>query len=54
MVTGILKQVNGRRYGELIKSIRAQYAFDVNVYPKMLNAAYELIENYEDEKIKCD
>ena len=50
----LLKRENGRKYGELMKSIMAQYLLDIGVYPKILSAAYDLMENYGEENCKHD
>ena len=49
IAAGLLKRTYGRKYGELMKSIRSQYAFNIDVYPKILYAAYKLMENYGEE-----
>ena len=50
----ILKRENSRRYGELVKSIRAQCAFDIDLYPKTLNTSYKLMENRWYGKVKYE
>ena len=42
----LLKRAGDDRYVELKLSIRDQFSFGMNVYPKMLNGAYDLLENH--------
>lgn len=41
-----VKQANKVRYGKLLITIRDQYLFNTNVYPKSLHDVYELLENH--------
>jgi len=41
---GLLKSANNKRYNKLMINIREQFAFKIDVYPKTLNEAYDLLE----------
>ena len=41
-----LKRADDDRYTDLKLSIRDQFAFGIDVYPKTLNGAYDLLESY--------
>ena len=47
---GLLRRSNTKKYGELMMSIRDQFAFNIDVYSKTLNSIYELIENHSGNK----
>ena len=42
----LLKRADEERYAELKLSIRDQFAFGIDVYPRTLNGAYDLLENH--------
>ena len=46
MPIGLLKISNTKKYGDLTTSIRDQFDCNIDVYPKTLNSAYELMENH--------
>ena len=46
MGVALLKRADEERYAELKLSIRDQFAFGIDVYPKTLNGAYDLLENH--------
>ena len=46
MGVALLKRADDERYAELKLSIRDQFAFGIDVYPKTLNGAYDLLENH--------
>ena len=52
MAMGLLKRANKKKFGRLMVNIRDQYAFGMDVYPKTLDAAYELIENHSSSDTK--
>lgn len=41
-----VKQANKARYDKLLTTIRDQYSFNIDVYPKSLHDAYEQLENH--------
>ena len=46
MAVALLKRADEDRYAELKISVRDQFAFGIDVYPKTLNGAYDLLENH--------
>ena len=46
MAVAFLKRSDDERYAELKLSIRDQFAFGIDVYPKTLNGAYDLRESH--------
>ena len=42
---------NSIQYRDFMKSIRSQYAFDIDVYLKALNITYKLMENHSGRKV---
>ena len=48
MMMGVvfIKRASKEKYGKLLNTIRDQHSFNINVYPKTLHDAYELLENY--------
>jgi hypothetical protein len=46
MAVAFLKSANNKRYDVLMKSIRENFAFGMDVYPSTLHAAYELLESH--------
>lgn len=42
-IVGLLKRANTKKFGDLMTSIRDEFAFDIDVYPKTLNSAYALV-----------
>ena len=49
-----LKSANVKKYGKLISCIREQHAFKMDVYPKTLVDAYELLSTHVVQKTKSD
>ena len=41
-----IKRASKAKYGKLMNKIRDQHAFNIDVYPKTLHDAYELLENH--------
>ena len=41
-----IKRASKAKYGKLMNNIRDQHAFNIDVYPKTLHNAYELLENH--------
>ena len=41
-----IKRANKVKYGKLLTAIRDQHSFNIDVYPKTLHGAYELLENH--------
>jgi hypothetical protein len=54
MVVAFLKQANTHRYEPLMLSIWEHFVFGNDVYPASLNAAYELLENFNQSHRKQD
>ena len=54
MAIGLLQILNTKKYGELMTVIRYQFAFDIDMYPKTLNSAYELMQNHSVSKKRGD
>ena len=50
MAIGLLQILNTKKYGELMTVIRYQFAFDIDMYPKTINSAYELMQNHSVSK----
>jgi len=47
-----LKGANSKRYGKLINSIREQHSFKIDVYPKTIVEAYELLSSHTSSQKK--
>ena len=43
MSVGLIKRRNQKKFWELMAKIRNQYSFNINMYPKILSSAYELM-----------
>jgi len=44
--TALLKRSDMSRYGPLMTDIRDQYGYGIDVYPKILTASHDLLEDY--------
>ena len=47
-----IKRENKAKYGKLLTTIRDQYSFNIDVYPKSLYDAYELLESHSSSNNK--
>ena len=54
VAVGLIKRGNQNKFGGLMVKFREQYSFDIDMYPKTLSSAYELMENHSESKIKRD
>ena len=48
----VIKRANKLKYGKLLTTIRDQHSFGIDVYPKTMHEAYELMENHSSTKEK--
>ena len=52
MAVVLIDRKTQNKFGELMEKIRERYYVYINVYPKVLSSAYELIETHSGSKIK--
>ena len=48
----LLKRASKVKYRKLLTTIRDQHAFGIDVHPKTLHEAYELMENHSSTKLR--